>query len=442
MRYSGYELLWLFFIYSFGGWILETVYATIKQRVFVNRGLINGPVCIIYGFAAVFLTVALRELDGIWLFIGVTIDATVIEWVSGHLIEMAFHERWWDYSDERFNLDGYICLKNSLLWGILGFVAVKWGNFFAAGLYNLLPDVLGKLAIWVLLGILFIDNLASYMLMKVRHGRLDRWEAVNNQLANVSARLGKWIAGRVEKRIRKAYPGAVRTETTPREKDVFAQGASFYKIVALFFIAAFLGDIVETIWCRFAMGRWMSRSSVVWGPFSIVWGIAVAAATALLYKYKDRSPLFLLVTGTLLGGAYEYVCSVFTEVVFGKVFWDYSKYRFNLGGRINLTFCVFWGIAAIVWFKLLYPWITKAIEKIPVRLGKLITWCLIVFMVCNVVVSSMALIRFDQRGKGIEATSAWQVWMDNSYDDEKMAKIYPNAKTEMGQAPKDRKPGP
>ena len=171
------------------------------------------------------------------------------------------------------------------------------------------------------------------------------------------------------------------------------------------------------------------RSSVVWGPFSIVWGLAIAMVTAMLYKYKDRSDGFLFWTGTFLGGAYEYLCSVFTELVFEKVFWDYSWMPFNLGGRINLLYCFFWGIAAVVWFKILYPKISGLIEKIPVVIGKTVTWMLIVFMCCNVVVSCMALIRYDERGRKVEATQSWQVYMDEHYDDAKMARIYPNAKT-------------
>lgn len=75
-------------------------------------------------------------------------------------------------------------------------------------------------------------------------------------------------------------------------------------------------------------------------------------------------------TGTLLGGAYEYLCSVFTEIVFGKVFWDYSGIPFNLGGRINLLYCFFWGIAAVIWFKKFFPKIEMVIEKIPVKFWK------------------------------------------------------------------------
>ena len=68
----------------------------------------------------------------------------------------------------------------------------------------------------------------------------------------------------------------------------------------------------------------------------------------MLYQYRDRSDSFIFIFGTVLGGAYEYICSVVLELVFGTVFWDYSKIPFNLGGRINLLYCFFWGIAAVV----------------------------------------------------------------------------------------------
>ncbi len=171
----------------------------------------------------------------------------------------------------------------------------------------------------------------------------------------------------------------------------------------------------------------MSRSSVVWGPFSIVWGLAIALVTAMLYKYRNRSDRFLFFIGTFLGGAYEYFCSVFTEMMFGTVFWDYSGIPFNLGGRINLLYCFFWGIAAVVWFKCCYPFISDQIEKLPVLFGKLFTWALIIFMCCNIAVSCLALLRYGQRQEGVQVTQSWQVWMDERFDDARMERIYPNA---------------
>ena len=114
-HYTGYELLWLFFIYSFGGWVLETISATLKQRKFANRGLVNGPFCVLYGLTAIAMTVGLQELRGIWLFIFATVYATVAEWVSGHLIEKAFKARWWDYSNIKWNLE-------MVQWGHVDFI--------------------------------------------------------------------------------------------------------------------------------------------------------------------------------------------------------------------------------------------------------------------------------------------------------------------------------
>lgn len=77
--FSGYELLWLFFLYSFLVWILETVTATLRQRKFSNRGLVNGPFCVMYGITAVLISVGLQELTGFWLFLFSMVYATVIE---------------------------------------------------------------------------------------------------------------------------------------------------------------------------------------------------------------------------------------------------------------------------------------------------------------------------------------------------------------------------
>ena len=427
MMYTGYELLWLFLIYSFLGWVIETVTAAVKQKTFVNRGLINAPFCVLYGFTAVIITVFAGELHGIWFFADAIILATLFEWVAGHLIERLFHERWWDYSEKRWNFDGYICLQVSLLWGILAVIMRRWGNPLFLYIFRNIPDMAGILIVSVFVVLLAVDMAATLIIMNGRSKRMQQWEAVDEWLSGISSRLGRKIYSQVDKRIRKDYPQRVFQREKTETPAVFAYGCGFHKIVCLLVIGAFLGDIVETVFCRLKMGIWMSRSSVVWGPFSLVWGIAIAAATLLLYKYKDKSEAFLFVVGTFLGGAYEYFCSVFTEIVFGTVFWDYSKIPFNLGGRINLLYCFFWGIAAVVWMKLFYPKVSACIEKVPKKIGKVITWILVVFMSCNIVVSCMALIRSSQRADGIPAESAWQKMMDERFDDKRMHRIYPNA---------------
>ena len=113
--------------------------------------------------------------------------------------------------------------------------------------------------------------------------------------------------------------------------------------------------------------------------------------------------------------------------VFGKVFWDYSWIPFNLGGRINLLYCFFWGIASVVWMKYLYPKISALIERVPAKIGKKLTYIMLLFMLCNILVSSMALIRSTERANNIPATATWQQIMDERFDDDRLLRIYPNA---------------
>lgn len=431
MGYSGYEWLWLFFAYSFSGWVLETVTAAVRQKRFVNRGLVNGPLCVIYGITGSALMLVCRDLRGIWLFLGSMIFSTLAEWIAGHVIEKMYHERWWDYSHVKWNLDGYICFPVSVIWGVLGFVTMRWGAPLLIGVFRMIPMTPAHLVIWILSGILILDVAATLCILSGRSRRIRQWQGVDSWLTGVSSRLERRIYGWVDRRIQNAYPEATYRRELQAEaeqrKTVFAYGLCFYKIALLLVVGAFLGDIVETIFCRLTARIWMSRSSFVWGPFSIVWGVALAAATMLLYRYRKYSDRFLFFMGTFLGGAYEYTCSVMTEIMFGKVFWDYSKIPFNLGGRINLLYCFFWGIAAVVWIKGVYPVMSAWIEKIPIRFGKIATWLLLVFFCVDMAVSGLALIRSSEREKGIPATSSWQQEMDEHYGDDVLKKIYPNA---------------
>ena len=427
---SLFSLLWLFFCYGLLGWVLETAFAALRQKRYVDRSVLFGPLCLSYGLTGTVLTWGLSELRGSWffLFLGCAVGATVVEWTAGHLLERATHTRWWDYSASRFNLDGYICLTASAVWGFLGLIAVEWVSPLLLSLYRLLPPLLAGILVWVLLALLAVDGVGTILTLMGIRGTLPQVEAVNSRLAALSIRMGGWILRRTEGRIQRSYPQARFVRRAEKKKgNPFARGDSFYSIMLLFLVGGVCGDLAEMIFCRLRMGWWMSRSSVVWGPFSIVWGLALAAATLLFYRYRDRSASFFFVAGTLLGGLYEYLCSVFTQLVFGTVFWDYNAIPFNLGGRINLLYCFFWGFAAVAWFKGLYPVLSRWMAKIPQRVGKLAVWALLLFMAVNIGVSSLALARYSARAAGQPAVQSWQVYMDEHYGDEVMQRIYPYA---------------
>ena len=427
------ELLWLFLIYSFLGWGFEAVVGTIKNRRFTNRGFSTGPFCIVYGIAAVTMQITLADLmdDPVFLLLGCGIQATFIEWFTGKLLELINRRKWWDYSNKKWNFDGYICFEYTLLWAVLGSVSVKYGNTFFLFLYKLIPEPVPAVLTWIISGYVALDSAVS--LAAVFHLRRSKKKAGSPD-SSLSSKLYKAalaIIRYVERRMAKAYPVIEERSEEILKEGKFAEGCGFYKLFWLFLIGALLGDITETIFCRLTAGVWMSRSSLVWGSFSIVWGLAIALATSLLYKDKDKPDRHIFLVGALLGGAYEYVCSVFTELVFGQVFWDYSKIPFNLGGRVNLLYCFFWGIAAVVWIKLLYPRFSGWIERIPKLAGYISTWILVVFMTADIIVSSAALMRYDQRAGGPAAGNGWEQIIDETFDDSTMQRIYPNAKTKI-----------
>lgn len=442
MTYNIYQLLWIFFIYSFIGWCGEVVLAAVNRHKFVNRGFVSCPLCPVYGAGAVAVSVFLPELEErlFFLFLGGMIVTAFVEYLTGRLLELIFHKKWWDYSDQKFQLDGYVCLKNSVIWGICSVLVIRIFNPLLCRGLELLPMLLGEVLLWVLGVLLAIDFIGSgiAVLGLKKQGRISQ---ITEELHRTSKILENALTERIQRRMVKAFPniesgglsgslekGAAEKGVKAEEKARFAQGCGFFKLASLFILGAFLGDIVETIFCFLTTGKLMSRSSLVFGQFSIVWGLACALLTWMLYRYRDRSDRFIFVFGTVLGGAYEYICSVFTEIAFGTVFWDYSEIPFNLGGRINLLYCFFWGIAAVVWMKGVYPLLSRWIEKLPARAGNIGCTILVVLLAADMIVSALALARYSERQAGAPEQSAAGQMLDEYFPDEFIENRYENLK--------------
>ena len=436
MEYTVYQLAFFFFIYSFAGWCIEVCCAAIQKRKFVNRGFVNGPLCPIYGSGAVLFAIFLPELKEapFFLFLAGAILASILEFTTGALLEKLFHRKWWDYSDIKWNYEGYVCLPFSLIWGSCAVILNMFLNPLLVKLLGIMPKLLIVIIMIALTVVLVLDTVGTTLAIRGLQKKQVQLAEFTEGVSQVSKLLENVITRRIQKRMDKAFPmleipKIKRQKRTKEKETVFAEGCSFYKLASLFFIGAFLGDITETIFCLITAGKLMSRSSVVYGPFSIVWGLGCAFLTAILYRIRNKNDSYIFIAGTLLGGVYEYICSVFTELVFGTVFWDYSKFAFNLGGRINLLYCFFWGIAAVVWMKLLYPRLSTGIEKIPMKAGKIICTVMLVFMIFDCLLSAMALARYTERNTtGKQAQNEVESFLDEHFGDERMERIYPNAK--------------
>lgn len=114
------EIAYLFFIYAFLGWTIEVAYAAIKHGIYSNRGFLIGPLCPIYGCGACIILLILTPIKSnvLILFICSVLLTSTLEYLTGWFLEKKFHERWWDYSDDKFNIKGYICLEFSIIWGL------------------------------------------------------------------------------------------------------------------------------------------------------------------------------------------------------------------------------------------------------------------------------------------------------------------------------------
>lgn len=116
-----------FILYSFFGWLVEVFHERIQSRRWINRGFLKGPFCPIYGFGVLLLLGLLAPFQNSWirLFFGGVAVITVLEFVTGFLLERLFGARWWDYHDEKFHIKGYVCPKYSLLFGLLALAGLK-----------------------------------------------------------------------------------------------------------------------------------------------------------------------------------------------------------------------------------------------------------------------------------------------------------------------------
>ncbi|MCD8147928.1 MAG: hypothetical protein LUD84_11755 [Clostridiales bacterium] len=141
-----------FFWYSVLGWVMETTYCSIGQKHFVNRGFLHGPFCPIYGSGALLMVLGLSSFMGnLPLFLAASVvTMSAWEYLVGWVLETTTHIKYWDYSNEKYNLHGRICLRNSLIWGLVSYVALYWIHPQTVRLFSSLSST----ARWVLTGVL------------------------------------------------------------------------------------------------------------------------------------------------------------------------------------------------------------------------------------------------------------------------------------------------
>ena len=162
------QLLWIFPIYSILGWLLEVIFASLKTGKFVNRGFLNGFVCPIYGLGACIMILVLspERHNLLLLFLGAFIFGSLLELVGGFLLRHLFHIRWWDYTKEWFNIGGYVCIRFSIIWGVIGVILLLMINPPVAYLVQHIPPVLLTIFLAVFYIYFIVDMTVTVLAVK------------------------------------------------------------------------------------------------------------------------------------------------------------------------------------------------------------------------------------------------------------------------------------
>ncbi len=194
-----YSFLWIFFIYAFLGWCTEVSFAALKTGRFVNRGFLNGPVCPIYGFGVVIVLRFLGPLKGSFplLFLDSVVLTSALEWLTGFVLEKLFHQRWWDYSDEPFNLGGYICLRFSIAWGFACLFVVDILHPTVAFFIRVMPHTLGLVLLWAFGAAMAVDLAATVRTVTRMNRTLSQIDELAAKIRANSNGFGEGLADRV-----------------------------------------------------------------------------------------------------------------------------------------------------------------------------------------------------------------------------------------------------
>ena len=413
IHYSILDLVWYVMVYSIIGWTIEVcVYAVTTHR-FVNRGLLNLPFSIPYGLVSAVLMVVLPTLHGLPVqFLMTLAISCLIRVLCDHFVRRVSGAERKDSSLRSLRLLAALAMTSLLL---LQYLLI---HPFLLTLFAIVPGWLRSVGAWLFLALVTADFFC------VRHTlRTHRLSPTLVRHLSGTQRIADRMTDAIWSRLQRAYPGI---RETGEQDHTFARGLCFDKLFWVFLMSSVLGAGIEMVFCRVTGGVWMNRSSLLYGPFSVVWGLGAVVLTVALQRLSDKPDRHIFLAGCLLGGVYEYLCSVFTEVVFGTVFWDYSHMPLNLGGRINLLYCIFWGLLAVLWLRVLYPPIERQIEKLPPLAGKVITWLMITLMVCNAALTSAAMLRYTDRQAGPVRTGIVETFLDERYPDSYMERRWPN----------------
>lgn len=195
-QYSVSEWLFFFYFYCFFGWVFESTFVSVKSRRFVNRGFIRGPFLPIYGSGAIMmLLVSMPFQDNIFLtYIAGCIGATILELVTGIVMESLFKVRYWDYSNQRFNYKGHICLSSTIAWGFLTILMTGFVHRGVEKVVFAIPSIVVSVVTIIVTEYIVVDFTLSFKAAMDLRDILIGLEKAKEEMVRIQKRLDVLIA--------------------------------------------------------------------------------------------------------------------------------------------------------------------------------------------------------------------------------------------------------
>lgn len=219
---------------------------------------------------------------------------------------------------------------------------------------------------------------------------------------------------------------SVKDQTAVPEKKVFAQGYCFVKVFVFFVLGCIIGTYYEEILWYIRFHERVDRQGIFYGPFSPIYGLGICIFVIFLGRNAEKRSWFKTwAWSALIGGGTEYATSVIAEKVFGSTIWEYSNIPTNINGRTTLLFMIFWGLGGMVLMKLVYPFVSKWIEKIPYKVGQTVYYIALVLMLVDLALSYGAMGRRAMRDQGTPPITFIGTFFDRVYPDEYIDKKIP-----------------
>lgn len=194
--YSIVQWMFFFYFYCFAGWCVESAYVSIEKRKLTNRGFLRGPFLPLYGSGGVMMLVVSMPFRGnlVLTYLAGCVGATVLEYVTGVIMEALFKVRYWDYSDQKFNFQGRICLGTTLAWGLLTILMTEFIHVPVERFVLSIPDQALKISTIIFTSFFLVDFALSFKAALDLRNVLIMMEQVKKEMVRIQKRLDVIIA--------------------------------------------------------------------------------------------------------------------------------------------------------------------------------------------------------------------------------------------------------